>query len=131
MITLGAAMMIAAAGSAQDRLKTKITAKANDSVISYTITSQKEFYVGGNKHYLRIGSKHFDIYQQNNDEGRGRLTFLIPKADFAALPEGANVYMTYGDIEGDGFKNLDELCHQNLSPCWSLGKLNKKITTIK
>lgn len=131
MLTLGAAMMMAVTGSAQEKgVRTKITAQG-DSVILYTITSTKEFYMGDNKHYLRFGSKQFDRYEQKNHEGRGRLTFFIPKADFIELHEGTNAYLTYGDVEGNGFKNLDELCGQNLSPCMYLGRLNKKITPIK
>ena len=113
---------------AQEKAKTKISLiKQNEKNVTFTVTSTKEFYVGGNKHVLHIGGKHFDLYEQNNDEGKGTLTFFIPKNDFNSLKDGMPVYLVYGEIE-EG-QNLDELCKQTYSPCWSLGKFNKKLMT--
>ncbi len=58
--------------SAQEKQKAKISLqKKVGKTVNLTVTSPEEFYMGGNKHILYIGNKHFDLYDQQNDEGKG------------------------------------------------------------
>jgi hypothetical protein len=130
IFTLGMMLFCSFATTAQDKLKTKLTAdKKNPKVLAYTITSTNEFYVGNNKHILRIGNKEFDLYEQNNIDGKGKITFFIPKADYDLLKEGTRAYLTYGEIgDNENDTEIEKLCKQNLSPCWSLGRFSKKLS---
>lgn len=97
--------------------------------VELTLTSQKPFFVGGNRYILYIGDKEFYLNKQSARNGRGTLTFLIPADDFNDLNDGGAVYLTYGKV----FRNDDAQDREGMSKlspmCWSLGKLNKSMLT--
>lgn len=112
---------------AGEKQKVKLSSlKRNGSDVKLTVTSNNEFYVGGNKHVLYVSGNHYDRYDQANDDGKGSLSFYIPSEDFKKLKDGAKVYLSYGLLEEETEKELEELCQQSLSPCWQVGKLSKK-----
>lgn len=113
---------------ATEKQKVKIAAlkKGGEGMVLMTVSSPNEFYVGGNKHVLYISGKHFDLYDQENEDGRGTLKFHIPQSEFNTLTDGAKVYLSYGLMEVENEQELEEMCSQSLSPCWQVGKLNKK-----
>jgi hypothetical protein len=113
---------------ATEKQKVKIATlkKDKDGTVLMTVASPNEFYVGGNKHVLYISGRHFDLYDQENEDGHGSLKFHIPQADFNTLTDGSKVYLSYGLIEVENEQELEEMCSQSLSPCWQVGKLNKK-----
>jgi len=113
---------------ATEKQKVKIATlkKGTDGIVLMTVSSPNEFYVGGNKHVLYISGRHFDLYDQENEDGHGTLRFHIPQAEFSTLADGAKVYLSYGLIEVENEQELEDMCQQSLSPCWQVGKLNKK-----
>jgi len=112
---------------AQDKQKAKIgQIKQETDKVTMTVTSAKEFYVGGNVHILYLGDKSFSLYDQQNEDGRGMLKFYIPTEDFKAIKDGVRVYMSYGELVLEEGESVEDVCKENFCPCWSLGKLNKK-----
>lgn len=113
---------------ATEKQKVKIASLKKDSqgTVLMTVSSPNEFYVGGNKHVLYVSGKHFDLYDQENEDGHGSLKFHIPENEFSTLPDGARVYLSYGMMEVENEQELEDLCQQSLSPCWQVGRLNKK-----
>jgi hypothetical protein len=112
---------------AQDKQKAKIgQIKQETDKVTMTVTSSKEFYVGGNVHILYLGDKSFSLYDQQNEDGRGMLKFYIPTEDFNAIKDGVRVYMSYGELVLEEGESVEDVCKENFCPCWSLGKLNKK-----
>lgn len=131
-IALFCALLVLCTGPAEskatEKQKVKIATlkKGTEGTVLMTVSSPNEFYVGGNKHVLYISGKHFDLYDQENEDGRGSLRFHIPQSDFNTLTDGAKVYLSYGLIEAETEQELEEMCQQTFSPCWQVGKLNKK-----
>jgi hypothetical protein len=112
---------------AEEKQKARISLiRQTGNTVALTVSSPHEFYVGGNKHILYIGGKHFDLYEQNNEDGRGYLKFFIPADDFKMIKDGTRVYLSYGELEIENEDELEALCKQNFGPCWQLGKLNKR-----
>ncbi|MGZ4034629.1 MAG: hypothetical protein ACXVDT_15615 [Bacteroidia bacterium] len=111
---------------AQDNAKAKITSVTqNAQTVEFTVESTKPFYVGGNVHILHVGNKDFKLSRQTKKDGKGILTFLIPVSEWNSLTEGADVWITYGDL----FKNATDqqtdikaLCEKNPQKCWYLNK---------
>jgi len=113
--------------AAQDKQKAKISLlKQEGKTVTLTVTSNNEFYMGGNMHILHIGDMDFKLYDQDNIDGKGYLKFFIPVNDYKALKDGTKVYLSYGELSLEPGQNIEELCSQKFCPCWSLGKLNKK-----
>jgi hypothetical protein len=112
---------------AQEKQKVKMSLmKQSGQMVTLTITSPNEFYIGGNTHVLYIGNKHFDLHDQNNINGKGILKFYIPTDEFKKLTDGSKVYLSYGMLDADNEKELQDMCKQKFCPCWELGKLSKK-----
>ncbi|GAA4467229.1 hypothetical protein GCM10023093_22730 [Nemorincola caseinilytica] len=113
--------------AAQAKQNAKISSvKQKGNMVYVTVTSAKEFYMGNNKHILYIGNQLFDLYDQENEEGKGTLRFHIPATAYKALPNGAPVYLSYGELYIEDGETAGDVCKQDLCPCWSLGKLNKR-----
>ena len=112
---------------AQEKQKAKIgqIRQENDKV-TVTVTSSKEFYVGGNVHILYMGDKSYSLYDQQNEDGKGMLKFYVPAEEFRAIKDGSRVYMSYGELVLEEGEKVEDVCKENFCPCWSLGKLNKK-----
>jgi hypothetical protein len=112
---------------AQEKQKAKIgqIRQENDKV-TVTVTSSKEFYVGGNVHILYMGDKSYSLYDQQNEDGKGLLKFYVPSEEFRAIKDGSRVYMSYGELVLEEGEKVEDVCKENFCPCWSLGKLNKK-----
>jgi hypothetical protein len=114
--------------TAQEKQTAKVSRLQQDGDMVYlTITSPNEFYVGGNVHMLFIGSKHFIRNEQNNIEGKGILKYFIPANEYKALEDGSAIFLTYGDMGTEDAQELEALSKEDYTPCWSLGKLNKKM----
>jgi hypothetical protein len=115
-------------GTATAQSTASITSvKQNGERMEVTVSSAKKFYVGGNTHVLHIGTKEFSLNKQLNTDGKGTIIFYIPSAEFDALPEGEEVYMTYGSKfrKGTAPEEVAEFCKQNPNVCWYLGKFTK------
>jgi hypothetical protein len=112
---------------AQEKQKAKIgQIKQENDKVTVTVTSAKEFYVGGNVHVLYMGDKSYSLYDQQNEDGKGILKFYVPSEEFKAIKDGARVYMSYGELVLEEGEKVEDVCKENFCPCWSLGKLNKK-----
>ncbi len=112
---------------AQEKQKAKIAQiKQENDKVTVTVTSSKEFYVGGNVHVLYMGDKSYSLYDQQNEDGKGILKFYVPSEEFKAIKDGARVYMSYGELVLEEGEKVEDVCKENFCPCWSLGKLNKK-----
>lgn len=113
--------------AAQDKQKAKIgQIKLENDKVTVTVTSSKEFYVGGNVHILYLGDKSYSLYDQQNEDGKGMLKFYVPVDEFKSIKDGARVYMSYGELVLEEGETVEDVCKENFCPCWSLGKLNKK-----
>lgn len=114
--------------TAQEKQKARIgLIRQNGNTVTLTVTSSTEFYMGGNKHMLYIGTKKYDLYDQNNIDGHGMLKFFLPTADYKAMKNGTPVYLSYGELEVDNEQQLAEMSKDADTKCWYLGKLNKKV----
>lgn len=114
--------------TAQQKQKARISSvKQKGNTVFLTVASAKEFYMGNNKHILYIGRQQFDLYDQINEEGKGELRFHIPSTEFKKMTAGAPVYLSYGELDIEEGETVGDICGQDLCPCWSLGKLNKKL----
>jgi hypothetical protein len=113
--------------AAQDKQKARIgQIKQEKDKVTVTVTSSKEFYVGGNVHILYMGDKSYSLYDQQNEDGKGLLKFYVPAEEFRAIKDGSRVYMSYGELVLEEGEKVEDVCKENFCPCWSLGKLNKK-----
>jgi hypothetical protein len=113
--------------AAQDKQKARIgQIKQEKDKVTVTVTSSKEFYVGGNVHILYLGDKSYSLYDQQNEDGKGMLKFYVPAEEFRAIKDGSRVYMSYGELVLEEGEKVEDVCKENFCPCWSLGKLNKK-----
>jgi len=98
-----------------------------DEFIKVTITSSKPFVFANNTYILHVGNKEFTRKKQSIDHGTGRMTFFIPKEDFNMLPEGDDIYLTYGSISVDDRGDLEAKNNADNVPLWSLGKFSKTL----
>lgn len=101
--------------------------ESNDEMVEVSLSSTEDFIVGGNRYILHIGGAHYK-YSKHPKGDVKTITFLIPAADFAALPDGEELVLVYGlyplNTQQDG-----ESSQQNGfdGPNWSAGKLNKSL----
>jgi hypothetical protein len=113
---------------AQEKALAKISAiRQKGDMVTVAVTSAKEFYVGNNKHILHIGNHQYDLYDQDNTDGKGMLRFYLPATDFKQLASGTPVYLSYGELTIEDGLSIEDMCKQNFCPCWSVGKLNKNM----
>jgi hypothetical protein len=128
--SLAILLSILISGTAQAQSTASITSvKQNGERTEVTVSSAKKFYVGGSTHVLHIGNKEFSLNKQVNKEGKGTIIFYIPAAEFNALTEGEEVYMTYGSKfrKGTDPKDVALFCKKNPKVCWYLGKFTKTL----
>jgi hypothetical protein len=115
--------------NAQEKSIIKIASiKQAGEMVDFTLTSSKPFIFGGNRYMLFVGDKDFTRYEQSHHDGRGTITFFIPKEDFNNLKEGAAIYLSYGRVSKAGAQNMEETSKQSRR-CWSLGKFSQKLQT--
>ena len=84
--------------------------------------------MGGNVHILHIGKNDFSRSKQSESNGKSTLTFFIPAADFNALAENEEIWMSYGEktrTENPTQKEIETMCTENPNACWYLGKFTK------
>ena len=114
---------------AQNKARTKIASvRQKGDVVLFTLNSSKPFIFGSNRYYLRIGDKAFTRNEQSHANGKGRITFFIPKGDFNKLQDASNIYLTYGNVAEDDAGSLEELSKdEEFLKCWSLGKFTKTL----
>lgn len=114
--------------TAQQKQTARISAiKQKEDMVLITVSSSKEFYMGNNKHILYIGNRYYDLYDQENADGKGNLKFFIPVKEYKAMTTGTPVYLSYGELTVEEGQSIEDMCKQNFCPCWSVGKLNKKM----
>ncbi len=114
---------------AQEKQKARVSQiQQKGNTVTMTVTSDGEFYIGGNVHVLHIGSKHYDLYDQDNVNGKGILKFYVPAGEFLALKNGTKMFLTYGEAGTDNELELEAFSKDKEMRCWALGKLNKKMT---
>jgi len=115
---------------AQQKAVTSIASvRAQGSFVNITLTSSKPFIFANNRYILHIANKEFYSSRQSFDKnGIGSMIFMVPDADFNALSEGADIYLTYGKVSVDG-KDMDAMSKAEFAPFWSLGKFSKTLLT--
>ena len=101
------------------------TVSLKNDIVQFTLVSSKHFIVGGNIYVLTIGNKEFPHSTQDIMGDNGIITFLIPKADFDALPDGSNIYLTYGH-SGKTARHTDPL-NDHTATFWSVGIFSKAL----
>jgi hypothetical protein len=127
LLSVAAALTVFAA-QAQEKVQAKISAiRQKDEMVTVAVSSAKEFYMGNNKHILHIGNHQYDLYDQENNDGKGLLRFYVPAAEFKQLASGTPVYLSYGELVVEDGLSIEDMCKQNFCPCWSVGKLNKNM----
>jgi hypothetical protein len=100
--------------------------------VAITLTSSRKFIFANNIYILHIGSRHFEDSKDLSTKGKGAMTFFIPNNDFKSIPEGANMFLTYGQISNDEENEeqyLEEQSKQGNRRIWSLGKFSSKMLT--
>ena len=103
--------------AAQDKQKARIgQIKQEKDKVTVTVTSSKEFYVGGNVHILYMGDKSYSLYDQQNEDGKGLLKFYVPAEEFRAIKDGSRVYMSYGELVLEEGEKVEDVCKENFCP---------------
>ncbi len=114
----------------QEKQKARISSishKEKETVV-ITVSSKRDFYVGNNVYMLYIGNSRYELSEQVNDgDGTGIIHFFLPVQDFEKAENGTPMYLSYGELEVPDGMTVEALCRENFCPCWSLGKLNKKM----
>lgn len=113
----------------QEKQKARISSishKEKETVV-ITVSSKRDFYVGNNVYMLYIGNNRYELSEQINEDGSGIINFFIPLQDFENTVNGTAMYLSYGELEVPDGMTVEALCRENFCPCWSLGKLNKKM----
>lgn len=97
--------------------------------IELTIQSTEAFYVGNNIFLLHIGNSMFHKYKQTDEEGKGKLTYLIPASDYAKLIDGEKLYLTYGVLfaPNKSDQDLQNVCRDNPNAAKYLGDFSTKM----
>jgi len=126
ILCLGTGIFRTQIAAAQVKARSEISgARQRDGDIALTITCPKPFINGNNRYILYTGHKEFGRYEISRKDGKGVITFLIPKDEFNHLAEGSPVYMTYGHVEAEetDMEALAASSHR----CWSLGKFSRSV----
>lgn len=71
--------------------------KHNDRV-EFRLQSTSPFYVGAQPYVLQLGTLQFDLSLHEDSDSLHTLIFLIPLAQFKALPAAVPAYLSYGPI---------------------------------
>ena len=82
--------------------------KLLQETVEISLKSAEPFYAGNNIFTLYIGNKGFNLYRQEDIEGKGLIVFLILKKEFDQLKNGANIFIGYGDKPSE--ESLESLC---------------------
>ncbi len=91
--------------------------------IHFALSSSKPFIFGSNPYVLYIGSKEFTRLEQTNEEDKRTISFVISKAEYRTLKEGAKMYLSYGRVED---MDIEKHSRQSLK-CWKLGTFSRKL----
>lgn len=130
ILFLGLFIIFGTAGNAVAQAKPQVkfaSAKQNGSTVSFTLTSNKPFRMGGNMYLLHINNKDFTRSKQNTSNGKGTITFYVPVAEVNEFKEGADMYLTYGRLFRNGQDEMKELSLQAQARCWDLGNFSKSL----
>lgn len=125
------AVVLSVSTRAQDTKKISVGPVITEGAkVLLTVSATEPFYVGDNTHVLHIGHQRFALYIQRSDDTENSLTFLIPAEAFGQLPEGAPMYLTYGEeyVPYDEQEWLDACVHSP-STHQSVGKFSKSMLT--
>lgn len=116
----------------QETAKTEITSfKRIGQRYEVTVTSNKKFYVGGNVHVLNIGTQKIKYSKIDPSNGKS-ITFLLTEADYTALENGNDIWMTYGEKTKEKVlaeTDIKKMCEASPNTCWYLGKFDS--STVK
>jgi hypothetical protein len=92
--------------------------------VEIELHSSREFPVRDEVVVLRIGKKEFSRSRPPEDGSLNTLIFILPVAEFDALPDGAPLTVKYGrQREEEGGMSADSAADHG--PRWDFGKLNK------
>jgi hypothetical protein len=91
--------------------------------IHIALSSSKPFIFGSNQYVLYIGSKEFTRLEQTNDEDKRTISFVISKAEYRSLKEGAKMFLSYGRVDDT---DMEKYAKQS-NKCWKLGKYTKSM----
>jgi hypothetical protein len=97
--------------------------KQKGEEVHFAVSSTKPFIFGSNQYVLYIGGKEFTRMEQSNGEDKRVMTFVISKAEFRAIKEGAKMYLSYGRVEDT---DMEKYAKQSMK-CWKLGTFSKKL----
>lgn len=90
--------------------------------MAFTIKGDKDFYVGNAQFVLHIGKSVFTL----NDQDGPYLTFYIPVREFKTIPEGAQIFLKYGEAHSDEDEEiLADACRRQMGHYRSLGLFSK------
>jgi hypothetical protein len=73
------------------------TALGNQPGIEITLNSNRPFLPMGEMLVLRIGDRQFDVSRYAANGSTGDITFVLTQAEFAALKQGDQITVQYGD----------------------------------
>lgn len=110
--------------AAQD-VNTVKAIRAVDSTVEIELESSKQFEIRNDIIVLRIGDKEFTRSKTPKNGSLHRLIFMVPANDFAALPDGAEMNVSFrsdnagGDVSATGGRAG--------GPRWNFGKLDKSL----
>ena len=64
--------------------------------VACRLQAPSPFYVGAQPYVLQIGNSQFDLSRQEDVDSIHTLVFMIPLAEYKALPATAPAYLSYG-----------------------------------
>ncbi len=129
-LIVGAVLIVLSNGnlSAQEKAKTEITSvKQKDQTILFTLTSSKPLIFADNRYVLYVGKKAFVRSEVPGEENNRTISFLIGEQEFNTLNEGANMYLSYGDLDIESM-DMEAYTAESIK-CWSMGKFTKALLT--
>ncbi|MES2701591.1 MAG: hypothetical protein V4649_03080 [Bacteroidota bacterium] len=114
---------------AKNRIKMKVhNVDKKEKNVVVTVNCSTDFYVGSDVYVLYIGSRFFDLSEQDiSNPYKHRIKFFVPLADYNKLKDRTPMFLTYGYLDDENRKEekIAALCKQNNRKYWSLGRLNK------
>lgn len=73
------------------------TALANQSAVEFSLNSNRPFLPMGEILVLQIGDQEFDVSRYSDNGSTSQITFVLTAAEFAALKQGDQISVRYGD----------------------------------
>jgi hypothetical protein len=115
---------LAAAQTRKPDVNTVKSVRAVDSIVEIEVHSSREFPVRDDVIGLRIGEKDFLRSRSPENGDLHTLIFMIPAAEFAALPDGASLTVGFGRGRAELPEQAAEAARE-AGRRWEFGKLDK------